>query len=812
MHYIFNNFINTLRKYKVSSLLNVAGMAVAFAAFYVIMTQVTFDFGYNKSLKDADRTYVITLPSQVNDGKYSAWLSRPLGEKLVSSSPLVESGGVFEFWYNDTDVPCYVSKNGTASKIGITNYTYSAGGIRALGFEAVEGSLDALSKLGTIAVAKSVADKYGLSVGDRISWTDPAGEKDAQEIVAIYKDFPDNSDLGHLGSIQDMGDASITNAEEWSYSYVVKLRSADDAEEYCSAVDGIVADYIREIYDYDNLDSEMQNEVNEAAAEFKVHIVPLDKLYFCGDMEGAPGRTGNSTTDITLLAVAILTILIALINFINFFFALVPARLRSVNTYKIFGVSRGSLVLNFVFEAVGLVAIALIIAVVLVIAFTRTSAADLLSSTTAFGDNIPVLLLTILVAVVTAIAGSVYPAFYITSFQPALVLKGSFSGSKAGRSLRNALIGFQFVISIAMIICACFIRMQHSYMMNYDMGFNKSQLLTGKIPYGLCWYGSQNAAFESKLRSNPDIADITWADGRMVNASRMGWGRNYKDGSISFQCYPVAYNFLSFMGIPVVEGRDFTSSDELSDRGVMIFNETAQKEYDIDLETPGPGHSGDNAVVAGICKDFLFKPLQYGVAPFAFYIFGKDHSWRSGLNQIFVRTTEGADIGEVIKFIRNTVAEMAPDAEPETYWIDFFDKELGRQYARESSLSVLIGLFTLIAIIISLMGVFGLVLFDTQHRSREIAIRRVMGGSIADILRMFNVKYVWIVLLSFILAAPVSWLIMNTFLASYAYRTPLHWWVFAGALLAVLAVTILLVTLRSHSAATANPVDKLKDE
>ena len=342
------------------------------------------------------------------------------------------------------------------------------------------------------------------------------------------------------------------------------------------------------------------------------------------------------------------------------------------------------------------------------------------------------------------------------------------------------------------------------------MGFDKSHLLSGKMPYGLCWYGSQNEAFEDKLRSNPDILDITWADGKIVNTSRMGWGRDYKGESINFQCYPVAYNFLSFMGIDIVEGRNFTKSDEISDGGTMIFNEQAQKEFGIDLETPAPGHV-DGSITAGICKDFNFKPLQYGRDAFAFYVFGKNR-WRRGLRQIYVRTAPGADVRAVIKFILDTVKEMRPDVDPELYYIDFFDQELGAQYKQESRLSMLISIFTMIAIIISLMGVFGLVLFDTQHRSREIAVRRVMGGSVGDIVRMFNAKYIRIVLAGFVIAAPLSWWIVRRYFAGFAYHTAISWWVFAVALLIVLAITVLIVTLRSLKAATSNPVEQLKND
>lgn len=811
MRYIFHNFINTLRRYKASSLLNVIGMAVAFGAFYVIMTQVSRDFGYNQRLKDAERTFVISLPSQYSPGKYSTWICRPLGETLVNGAAEVECGGVFQM-YDGEQAICWTRKDGAARKLHLNAMEYSAGGIKAMSFEAAEGSLEELSMPRTLAVSESFARKNGLEIGDRISWRDPEGEADAMEIVALFRDFQENSDLGHVNAITDIGDNSIDSRSEWSYTYTVKLHDASQKEAFEKSSDVVVKDYIRKLYGIDESSSaEDIAEMDEILNGFNVKLVSLQDIYYTKILDGKPGGFGNRTTDITMLAVAILIILIALINFINFFFALVPARLRSVNTYKIFGVSRSSLVLNFIGESVGLVLISLVLAALLVYAFAASPLSDILGSPVGVGKNIAVFVLTITVALAAAIGGSVYPALYITSFQPALVLKGSFGGSVAGRRLRNILIGFQFAISIALIVCAGFIRLQHSYMMNYDMGFNKSNLLTGNIPYGLCWYGEQNRAFEDRLRSNPQIVDITWADGRIVSTSRMGWGRDYKGEGINFQCYPVAYNFLRFMGIDIVEGRDFSESDEISESSSMIFNEQARKEFNIDLVTPGPGHQ-DNTEVVGFCKDFNFKPLQYGRAPFAFYVFGKEHSWRSGLRHIYIRTAPGANPGEVMRFVNKTVAEMRPDTDPETYGVDFFDKELGAQYSRENQLAQMTGLFTLIAIIISLMGVFGLVLFETQHRSREIAVRRVHGASVADILKMLNLKFIVIVLMSFAVAAPASWLIVRLYFEGFAYHTTIYWWMFAAALLAVLVITVLIVTLRSWRAATSNPVEQLKSE
>ena len=810
MRYIFHNFINTLRRYRVSSALNVVGMAVAFGAFYVIMTQVSWNFGYNQRLKDADRTFVIALPSNYSPGKYSTWICRPLGEELVNGAAEAECGGMYDVYAGEPQL-CWTRRDGAARKLHLTAKEYSEGAIRALNFEAAEGSLEELSKPRTLAVSESFAKKNSLGIGDRISWSDPEGEKGAMEIVALFRDFQKNSDLANVKAITDIGDGYIDSRSEWSFTYVVKLRDASLKDSFEKNSDRILLDYVLKLYGIDESSSaEDIAEMNEALDGFKIKLVSFKEIYYTKVLDGRPGGFGNLTTDITMLAVAVLIILIALINFINFFFALVPSRLRSVNTYKVFGVSRKTLVFNFIGESVGLVLISLAIASLLVYAFASSPLAEILGSPVGVGKNVPVVALTIAVAVVSAAGGSVYPALYITSFQPALVLKGSFGGSLAGRRLRNILIGCQFVISIALIVCALFIRLQHSYMMNYDMGFDKSNLLTGSIPYGLCWGGEQNRAFEDKLRSNPQIEDVTWADGQIVSTSRMGWGRDYKGGNINFQCYPVAYNFLQFMGIEIVDGRDFSESDEVSESSSMIFNTQAQKVFDIDLETPGPGHQNNTAVV-GICKDFNFKPLQYGTAPFAFYIFGK-HTWRSGLRHIYIRIAPGANPGEVIKFVNNTVAQMRPDADPETYGVDFFDRELGEQYKRENQLAQMVGLFTLIAIIISLMGVFGLVLFETQHRSREIAVRRVHGASVADILKMFNLKFIAIVFVSFAVAAPVSLLIVRLYFRGFAYHVPLYWWVFAVALLSVLVITVIIVTLRSLSAATSNPVDHLKAE
>lgn len=289
---------------------------------------------------------------------------------------------------------------------------------------------------------------------------------------------------------------------------------------------------------------------------------------------------------------------------------------------------------------------------------------------------------------------------------------------------------------------------------------------------------------------------------------RVEWDDTYKGQQINYDVYPVAYNFLDVMDIEIVEGRNFTKSDELSESGVIIFNEEARDKYDITLDDATRNHEGASVEMAGICKNFHFRPLQYGSDPFAFYLFGKDHSWRQqGLTHIYVRTTAGADMRKVIAFIRNTALELCPDIDPDSITLAPFDEELARKYNLEEKLSKQVTAFTLIAIILALMGVFGLVFFETQHRMKEIAVRRVLGAEVKDILSMLSRKYATIVMICFVIAAPVSYLVTERYFSNFAYHMSIQPWVFVATLMVVLVVTVALVVARSFSAATKNPVE-----
>ena len=810
-------FFKNLGRYKLSSVLNILGLGIAFAAAYAILVQVNYDLGFNRSLMDSERVFRLenAMFMEYYGGRMTDSMNDYLGQTFGDDTTMVECFGRMEF--DPSPRQLALQSEGTEHIVEVQTSVGTAGAPETLGFSLVSGSFDRLSTPNSVLMSEKFARTHGIELDDVVLDTDTS--RHSYTVVGIFEDFPKNCDLYGIQMYCTQEPDGWEDAGMWNYIYFYKLKEA-------WMKDAFVESLYPKYYDFNESRMKMYHEWRgeeypdtmtlekfRAAPENELQLTSIGNIYF-SDIE-SDCKVGNATTTYTLLAIGVVILIIAFVNFINFFMAMVPLRIRRVNTEKIFGCTARHLRLSFVGEAIGLVLLGLLLAAFIIFMIApEVSAGRFISTTIALEDNWDAVLMMFGAGIVLAIVSSIYPAYYITSVPPAFAIKGSFGNTKKGRILRSALLTLQFFISLALIICTLFIKLQHSFMMNYDMGFNREYLISTELKADAMYIteDNQRPSLVSLLKESPMIKDIAFSQNRMVSKdARQGWGRTIEGeehrGEVVVDVQIVTPGFLEVMGIEITEGRNFESRDMQNPNGTVIYNETARRMYNLTMETQIKWQRSV-AEVAGFCKDTKMQPLQYKTEPMAFYIYGINLHYP----QLYIRTTEGADFEAVKTYIEECILKLAPKAKPEDIKVEFFDEQLGREYEKEKELTRLVTVFSLISILIALMGVFGLVFFETQYRRREIAVRRVHGAKIGQILQMFVGQYAKMVLVAFLFAVPVSFLIMSRWLQGYAYHIPLYWWVFALALLIVLAVTSTIVLARSWRAAKENPVEALYKE
>ena len=341
--------------------------------------------------------------------------------------------------------------------------------------------------------------------------------------------------------------------------------------------------------------------------------------------------------------------------------------------------------------------------------------------------------------------------------------------------------------------------------MSKEIGFNKDNLLTIWCPPGIV---QKHETVRTKLLENPQISDITWTGEPIVRSQGSFWSIPSADDpefTWFFDVLDVAKNYCDFMGIKITDGRDFTESDAKDTTcNRMIFNETARKRMNLTTET---NIEGAYINITGFCNDFNYQPLQYDIASCALLV-----NEEGSISQLYIRYTDGADVKKVRDFILSTLTEIDPNfaiIQPE---LKTFDQQLKENYKGETEMSSMITIFTIIAIIISVMGIFGIVLFETENRRKEIGIRKVNGATIVEILSMFNRKYLILSAICAAIAIPVSLFAVSKYFEGFAYHYPIAPWIFAIGILIAVGITTLVVTAASFRAASENPVNTLKNE
>ena len=777
-----------IRKTGVSTLINILGMSVAFAAAMILMVQVHWDTTYDANFEGHGQVFRLEN-NWMDKGLFSTSFSRPMIEIAKTASPNIEAVGTY--WTMPHEVT--LKKDGEQTILSVPSARVDSSMFSVFPFEWVEGSAREFTAGETAVVSEEYAKTF---FGDEsaIGQYFTAGNGMEVRVIGVFKDMPKNSSM-HYGVLANLGDDYLDTPSEWSFVAFVKLKDPSLAKETETQM-------VTALLDDADVDEEEADEIRKG-----FRISNLHDAHFERDVR-ANIASANKAITMTLAAIAILLILIAIINFINFAFAEIPFRIKNINTRKVLGEGRGSLVGRQLLHAGLISLIAFAIACLIMHVVAGSSWASYVSDSLALKNNVSILTLMLGVALVSAVIAGFAPALYSTSQPAALVLKGSYGTSVKGKALRNILVGLQFVLSFLFILMALFVGVQTKFMIGREMGFDEARVLQTWCGYPA---GNQKDALRSHLLQNPSIEDVTFCDSQIVSDGRMSWSRIGDDGNQVFmEALPVDVNFVEFFGLQMVEGRDFRESDNQNEAGSIIPNETFMQMFpQFHVGSLMYGHV-DNCEIVGVVKDFNFKSLQHAMGPIVLYNWGKE-GWRS-FGTMYVRTVPGADFKDVSDYIKDAICKFDLRREPHMITVSHLDKWIEDMYQSEQSLGKLITIASFVALLIAIIGIIGLVFFETQFIRKEIAVRRVNGATVDSILKMINKKYLIMAGVSFIIAAPIAYYLMTAWRKGFAYQAPVPVWIFLVALLVVATITLAVVTLQSWRAANANPVDSLKNE
>ena len=795
MKLMIRNLLYLFKRFKTAVVLNLFGLTIAFAAFLLIVMQVDYEMNYDAMHSKSGRTFRL----EANHGEFEHNAIHCL---MFSDAFFNSSAHITDYSYR---CPFYggerycqideVDDQGEA-KVFKENFQLCLPNISdVFDFHMKEGSVGCLSIPGSVLIPESVAkrlfDKQS-AIGKRIRMSGSSGWQPVSTTIltigGVYKDFPGNTTVQNRIYVpMDQLDLLKSSWQMYANEIYVTLDDPLNKEE--------VLDHFNKTFDFAK--SQMGS-----AQEIALRLTPLKEVYYTHDTTFDFNPKGHRETNYVLLGIAFLILFIAGINFTNLTTSLIPLRLKTINTHRVLGCSIYKLQAISLIESIVICLISYILALFIVNDLSYTPIANWVDADIRLSQYKGLILLTALIAILTGCLAGLYPAIRSTSYAPALVLKGSFGLSPKGKKVRVALIGFQYTVSIALIIVTLFMGLQNHFMTSSEqLGFNKDQVAIVNLTPEI--YAKHKPQYIQKLKDYPGIEDVAFSVYELSKEDDMidlEYAR-HEDKDVFFKVFYASENFLSVMDIQVEEGRDFTREDLNKAQSDYIINPAAERDFHLH-----PGDRFNDRTVLGVSKDFRFNSCRIASSPF---VFALNNDIPNPKLVSYIRFNSKTNLQEAVAHVRETLKEIDPTF---PFEISFYNTILNNLYQKEQTLGKLISLFGIMAILISIVGVFGLVLFETQYRRKEIGIRKINGATTGQILLMFNKTYIRIVSVCFIISIPIAWMGTQQWLENFAYKTPLHLWVFIVAFLIILSVTIGTVTFRNWQAANENPVNSVKSE
>ena len=795
MKLMIRNLLYLFKRFKTAVVLNLFGLTIAFAAFLLIVMQVDYEMNYDAMHSKSGRTF--RLEANHGEFEHNAIHCLMFSDAFVNSSAHITDYS-YRYPFYGGERYCQIDEvdDQGEAKVFKENFQLCLPNISdVFDFHMKEGSVECLSIPGSVLIPESVAkrlfDKQS-AIGKRIRMSGSSGWQPVSTTIltigGVYKDFPGNTTVQNRIYVpMDQLDLLKSSWQMYANEIYVTLDDPLNKEE--------VLDHFNKTFDFAK--SQMGS-----AQEIALRLTPLKDVYYTHDTTFDFNPKGHRETNYVLLGIAFLILFIAGINFTNLTTSLIPLRLKTINTHRVLGCSIYKLRAISLIESIVICLISYILALFIVNDLSYTPIANWVDADIRLSQYKGLILLTALIAILTGCLAGLYPAIRSTSYAPALVLKGSFGLSPKGKKVRVALIGFQYTVSIAWIIVTLFMGLQNHFMTSSEqLGFNKDQVAIVNLTPEI--YAKHKPQYIQKLKDYPGIEDVAFSVYELSKEDDMidlEYAR-HEDKDVFFKVFYASENFLSVMDIQVEEGRDFTREDLNKAQSDYIINPAAERDFHLH-----PGDRFNDRTVLGVSKDFRFNSCRIASSPF---VFALNNDIPNPKLVSYIRFNSKTNLQEAVAHVRETLKEIDPTF---PFEISFYNTILNNLYQKEQTLGKLISLFGIMAILISIVGVFGLVLFETQYRRKEIGIRKINGATTGQILLMFNKTYIRIVSVCFIISIPIAWMGTQQWLENFAYKTPLHLWVFIVAFLIILSVTIGTVTFRNWQAANENPVNSVKSE
>jgi len=803
---LFKIAIRNIWKRKLFSLINIIGLTIGITCFFLIIVNVRDEFSYDNFHKDKDLIYRVALERIYPDNVvFYAILPSSLGEAMKNDFPEVEDMTRF-LGFGQSVVIQYEDQRYEEDKIFFVEPNF----FDMFSIPLIQGDPETVfSTQNAILLTKDTTLKY---FGDE----DPIGKilitPQGEFLVSgVVENVPKNShmEFDFLVPIAITGILNQPNYVSFSVYTYVKLNKSASPDDIETKMPSLVEQYAA---------GQIQNQTGisfqdytAAGNGYNYFMQPIQDIHLRSNLTNEIKPNGNITYVYVQIAIAFFLIIIACINFMNLATAQSTSRAREVGIRKIVGSTRGSLIRQFLFESIVMSLISLVLAVVLIqlilpmfnqLIRKQLDLQDLL-------DPFNIFLFLFIGLIVGIFAGS-YPSFVLSAFQPVTVLKGKFTTSRSGIQLRNALVVFQFALSIILISMTILVFRQMSYIQNRDLGFKKENVVVVERAFSL---QARGESFKQDLLTIPGITQASGSNTLVQGGFYAGdFFRSDRDTEVkTTRGMVIDQDFIATMGLEILDGRGF--SKEFNDERNILVNESTITEFGwtdpvgMKIRRMGPPDdptTGEYTII-GVVKDFHYESLHKDIDSFMFFSFPNEQQVYINLN-IKIRPE---NVAGILTAIEEKWSQFIP-GQPFSYF--FLDERLNELYNNEKASGQIFNIFSILTIFIACVGLFGLSAYMATQRTKEIGIRKVLGSTSSKIVLLLSKDFSKLVLFALLPAVPISYFVMDKWLKSFSYRTNISFWIFLLAGMAALFIAQFTISFQALKAANAHPADAIRTE